>query len=211
MNEEDKAGGKLLERITMFNDAVYAIALTLLVLELKLPEDGHYGTATEMWHSVKEMLPKLLAFLLSIALVGGNWISSVNMQRTHIKADIGYLIYSVLYLSIVSLAPFVCNVIGNYPDNPVSYVLFGIVVCLIALNGYLYLKHCRKNNLYHADADMNEILKLEKVIPFIVVFVAAIAAVSFYSTTLSFYLFLIYNLLPFFLTKSLKVHHKPNA
>ena len=81
---------------------------------------------------------------------------------------------------------------------------------LLMINGFLYLKHCRKNNLYHRDTDMNEILKLEKATPFVAVFIAAIAAVSFYSTTLSFYLFLIYNLVPFFLTKSLKVHHKQN-
>lgn len=208
MTEKEKEERKLLERVSMFNDAVYAIALTLLVLELKLPEDKPCNTVAEMWHCIKEISPKLFAFLLSILLIGGNWISSVNIQRTHVRADVGYFIYSVIYLSLISLSPFLCYLIGHYPDNPLTYVVFGTVAEIINVNASLYIRHCLKKKIFHPDVDLREIKKLQMLMPVIGLFVAAIAASAFYSTRLSFGLFLLFNLLPFVATRSLKVNHR---
>lgn len=208
MTEEEKVSRKLLERIIMFNDAVYAIVLTLMVLELKLPENSSCRTVADMWNCLKEISPKLLAFLLSVVLVGGNWISSVNIQRTQVRADAKYLVYQVIYLSIIALTPFTCSLIGNYPDNPMSYLVFGSVIDLMIFNSIFYFRHCRKKNLFHEDADINAIKKLEKTIMILALFVVAIAATAFFSTKLSFTLFLAYNLFPFFITKSLRLQHK---
>ena len=200
--------GKLLERITMFNDAVYAIALTLLVLELKLPENAKCDTSLEMWQLVKEMGPKLIAFLLSVAVVGGNWLRSVNIQRAQKGADIPYMIFLIIYLSLISLSPFTCNLIGSYPNNPVSYLMFGGVMIIININAFFFMRYCRRMKMYHSDVDTKAIAKNEKIVMFIAVFVAGIAVVAFYSTKLSLGLFLIYSLLPFITTKSLAANHE---
>ena len=112
----------------MFNDAVYAIVLTLLVLELKFPEHLKLDTSDQMIHGFNEMLPKLLAFLLSILTVGGAWISSVNIQRQIVKADITLMVYMVIYLSLISLTPFICNIVGSFPSNPISNNKSGIAL-----------------------------------------------------------------------------------
>jgi uncharacterized membrane protein len=207
MAEKEEHEQKLLERITMFNDAVYAIALTLLVLELKLPE-GNYDSFDSMWNGLKEMAPKIYAFILSVALVGGNWITSVNIQRIQIKATTGYIPIMIIYLALVSLTPFTCNLIGSYPDNPMSFLVFGIVMILLIINSLFYLRYCRMHNVYHEDADINEIAKLEKMIPIVGVLIMGITAIAFYNTKLSLILFLIYNFIPFFITKSLRINHK---
>ncbi|MDB5228407.1 MAG: hypothetical protein JWN78_2600 [Bacteroidota bacterium] len=206
ISEKELSGRKLLERITMFNDAVYAIVLTLMVLDLKLPENASCTTVAAMWHSLRELSPKLLAFLLSVVLVGGNWISSVNIQRTQVRADSKYLVFTVIYLSIIALTPFTCHLIGNYPDNPLSYLVFGGVMDLMIINSIFYFRYCRKQNLFHEDANLKEIKKLEKIIIVLGFFVVAIATTSFLSTKLSFCLFLAYNLFPFFITKSLRIY-----
>ncbi len=95
MTRKEIFSERLLERTSMFNDAVYAIALTLLVLEIKLPEREIGNSPHEMIEALKLLSPKLLAFLLSVISVGGRWLSSVNLQRTLKGADIGYVIYSV--------------------------------------------------------------------------------------------------------------------
>lgn len=208
MTEHEKESRNLLERMKMFNDAVYAIVLTLLVLELHVPEYASCKTAADMWHCMQEMSPKLFAFLLSIVLVGGNWISSVNIQSVQVRADKKYPIHMVTYLSLISLAPFTCNIIGSYPDNPMSYVIFGVLVFLVVFNAVVYMRHLRIKKLYHEDVDMNEIRKTEKSLPYILAFIAFMAGVAFLSTTLSFCLFLIFSLLPFFITQKLRINHK---
>lgn len=208
MNEHEKDSRKLLDRIVMFNDAVYAIALTLLVLELKLPEGKQLNSSSEMIHYLREMTPRFMAFALSVAMVGGNWYSAINIQRTMVRADKGLVVFIIIYLVIIAIMPFCCNLIGSYPNNPISFVVFGIVLIMLILNALFFMKHCRKNKLYHDDVDLPELLKLEKSMPLITLLVIGMVAVAFYSTTISFYMLLIYNLLPFILTKSLRINHK---
>ena len=208
MTEAEKDDRKVLERLMMFNDAVYAIALTLLVLELKLPEGVSATDPNDMLHHLGSMTPRFLAFLLSVILVGSNWFSSINIQRTMVRSNHLLIITMIIYLTIISIMPFCCNIIGSYPDNPISYVIFGVVSELLLINAIFFLRNNRMNNLYHEGVDMNEISKLEKSLPFTAVFNICMIATAFYSTKLTFILFLGYNLLPFFLSRSLRVNHK---
>ena len=62
------------ERIAFFSDAVYAIAITLLIIEFRAPMIGKDTTHAELWHELKEMKFKLLALLLSFFLIITYWI-----------------------------------------------------------------------------------------------------------------------------------------
>lgn len=199
---------KDLERAIMFNDAVFAIALTLLVLELRLPENAELKTAADMWKCLKGMMPRFLAFILSAVLVGGNWISVMNVQRIIARIDLFFVADLVLYLIIISLIPFCCYIVGTYPDNPISFVVFGSICELLVVNAYFFVRHCRRKNLFHPDADIKEIRRLEMSLWIIFVLLAGMMFLAFYSTRLSFILFLLYNLIPFFVTIRLKVVNK---
>ena len=208
MTELEKEGKQLMERLGMFNDAVYAIALTLLVLELKLPENVKFDTPAGMIEGLKEMAPKFLAFLLSVALVGSNWVSSLRIQRAIVYADTRLVVFMIIYLSLVSLTPFTCYLIGTFPGNPISYVVFGVFAILICINGHFFLHHCRKQKLYHRDVDMKAVKQLENSVFYVSAVIAMISGAAFFSTKLSFVLFLAFNLVPFFIGKSLRINYK---
>ena len=203
--KNEKGNNKDLDRAVMFNDAVFAIALTLLVLELRLPEGLKLNSAADMWHSLKEMMPKFLAFILSAVLVGGNWISVMNVQRIVARMDLFFVADLVLYLIIISLIPFCCYLIGTYPENPMSFVVFGVVCELLVVNSYFFIRHCRLSNLFRPDADLREIKRVEAALWIIFILLAVMMVLAFYSTRLSFVLFLLYNLIPFFVTQRLKI------
>ncbi len=208
MSEAEEYDKKLLERISMFNDAVYAIVLTLLVLELHLPELADSSSFAEMLQGLSEIRPELSAFVLSVLLVGGNWIASVNVQRVLSKTNELCLVLSVTYLIIISLFPFTCEIIGSYPDNPGSYLIFGALASAMTINAYIWMGNIYKNKLLHKNADYKEWKKLLKRLPFALLFLIVISFSAFISTKLSFILFLIANILPFILTRSFKLHHK---
>ncbi|MEZ5012701.1 MAG: TMEM175 family protein [Chitinophagales bacterium] len=201
----EKGNSKDLERAVMFNDAVFAIVLTLLVLELRLPDHAETETPVGMLHALQEMLPHFLAFLLSAVLVGGNWISVFNLQRTLIRIDNFFVADLVLYLIIISLIPFCCYLVGNYPENPISFVAFGGVCQALVVNSFFFIRHCRKKNLFHPDADLPEIKRLEMALWIIFVLLGGMMWIAFYNTHLSLILFLSYNLIPFFVTQRLKI------
>lgn len=208
MSEAEEYDKKLLDRISMFNDAVYAIVLTLLVLELHIPELVNKSSFSEMIDGIKEIRPELSAFVLSVLLVGGNWIASVNVQRVLSKTNELCIVLSVTYLIIISLFPFTCEIIGSYPDNPGSYLIFGALASAMTINAYIWMRNIYKNKLLHKNADYKEWKKLLRRIPFALVFLVVISFSAFISTTLSFILFLVANILPFFLTRSFKLNHK---
>ena len=62
-----------LERIILFSDAVFAIAITLLVLEIKVPEiEGH--TDIDLLNTLLHLTPKFIGFFVSFFVIGQNWV-----------------------------------------------------------------------------------------------------------------------------------------
>jgi len=208
MTEEEEHDRKLLERLSMFNDAVYAIVLTILVLELHLPDLANATSLHDMGVSLRILSPKLMAFFLSVLLVGGSWLSSVNLQKVLTKTNSACLILSVIYLIIISLFPFCCDVIGTYPDNPGSYLIFGVLSIAMTANAYLWMHLNVRDKLLHKKADYKEWKKLMNTMPFVFPYLIAVSLSAFISTRLSFILFLLTNILPFVLTRKVKINHE---
>lgn len=100
MTEEQEENKKTLTRIVLFTDAAYAIALTLLVFSLQVPNFGNSSSLAEMLHQLQLIGSKFSAFLLSALIIGGNWIGSVHLQRIIVKTDKGYIIYVLINLII---------------------------------------------------------------------------------------------------------------
>jgi uncharacterized membrane protein len=208
MTDREKHDQKLIERLSLFNDAVYAIVLTLLILEIHIPELIQENSFSEMFESLKHLYPKFSAFLLTALMIGANWMSSINIQRIVTKINPTYIVTMITYLIIISILPFCGALIGNYPNNPASYVILGILTIVLLINGYIYTNNIIKNKLMHPDSDIPELIKVKKLMPIVVIFIIMMSLLAFVSTLISFILFLIWSVLPFFLTKDLSVVHK---
>jgi uncharacterized membrane protein len=103
--------GRLLERMLFFSDSVFAIVLTLLVLELRLPP----GVTDEtLIRGVLDMEPKLVAFAITFALVATFWISHVSVTRRLRNFDWAVAWFNMLFLFTIALTPFVSSLLGEY-------------------------------------------------------------------------------------------------
>ena len=100
-----------LERMLFFSDAVFAIALTLLVLELRLPAGV---TDARLFSGVLEMEPKLIAFVITFALVAVFWIAHVSITRRLKAFDWPVAWVNMLFLLTVTLTPFISTLLGEY-------------------------------------------------------------------------------------------------
>jgi uncharacterized membrane protein len=109
-----------LGRLIFLSDGVYAIALTLLAVELVLPESAADLHGPELMESLLESWPKVLAFLISFTVIANFWVGH-NVLFQHVRRfDGGMMWLALLQLLCVAFIPFPTSVIGGHISDPVA-------------------------------------------------------------------------------------------
>lgn len=111
-------------RIAAFSDGVFAIAITLLALQLEIPaRDG-----VDVWAEVSALAPSLTAFAVSFAVIGGYWVAHHRLFAEIERYD-GRLIWlNLLSLFFIVLMPFTTALVGEHGDQPVSVVIYALSI-----------------------------------------------------------------------------------
>ena len=121
-------------RLEAFSDGVIAIAITLLVLEIKIPE-GTGSLATRL----AEQWPVYVAYLVSFVVVGATWLSHHHLIRDLRGADHGLLLLNLALLLVVSFIPFPTKVVGeellshHVEDQRTAALLYALTFLVLAL------------------------------------------------------------------------------
>jgi uncharacterized membrane protein len=142
-----KQGRLPLGRIEAFSDGIFAVAATLLVLDLKdlsLPANPN---ATDVWHALVAQLPKFLSWLISFIIVCKFWLNHHHLLRLARHADYGMVWLNSLFLMFQSLVPFPTSLMGEYPNNSLAVGLFGIIMAFNTLLFMLLYSYILKNLL----------------------------------------------------------------
>jgi len=113
-----------LDRIIFFSDAVFAIAITLLALELRVPEMPVDQVAAQMPLQLVAMRPKFVSFILSFMIIGFYWAAH-HRDFQYIKRYDQRLIWmNLLLLMFVAFLPFPTAMLGNYPAQQFTVTLY---------------------------------------------------------------------------------------
>jgi uncharacterized membrane protein len=102
-----------LERIIFFSDAVFAIIITIMVLDVKLPDVVKYSTEAETKSAFFEVLPKLTAFIVTFFVVGQFWMRHLRVFSYLKDYNAPLVFINLLFLLSVSLYPFALSFIFN--------------------------------------------------------------------------------------------------
>jgi uncharacterized membrane protein len=131
-----KQGRLPLGRIEAFSDGIFAVAATLLVLDLKDLSLPANPTAADMWQALVAQLPKFLSWLISFIIVCKFWLNHHHLLRLARHADYGMVWLNSIFLMFQSLVPFPTSLMGEYPKNPLAVGVFGIIM---AFNTLLFM------------------------------------------------------------------------
>ncbi|MFN8619466.1 MAG: TMEM175 family protein [Chloroflexota bacterium] len=116
------------ERAVFFSDAVFAIAITLLVIDLRLPEAAEAAGETPIATLLGEMVPQFLAFAISFAVIGMFWMAHWRRYGLVARVDERLLWLNLLLLAFVVLMPFPTAVIAAHGGDPGAVMLYVAVV-----------------------------------------------------------------------------------
>ncbi|MBP6389705.1 MAG: DUF1211 domain-containing protein [Flavobacteriales bacterium] len=122
------------ERLLAFSDAVLAVIITLMILEIKLPHIPEHATGREVWHGFAEVLPHLFAYLLSFAVLALFWINHHSLFHTVKRVDPNLLWHNCVVLFWASLVPFATAFLGEHYQMPEATLFYGSVQLLILLS-----------------------------------------------------------------------------
>jgi uncharacterized membrane protein len=130
-------------RLLAFSDGVFAIAITLLVLSIPVPNVPHGADeGSRLAAALGLLAPNLVGFCLSFVLVGTHWISHHRMLRQLTFCDARLLWLNLLLLLGICLVPFATTLLVHYGDSAVGAISYGtlqagIGVTYLALRLYL--------------------------------------------------------------------------
>ena len=117
-------------RVLALSDGVFAIIITLLVLEVHVPELTQGQTLNE---ALAEVRPSLTAFVISFVLAGMHWVAHRDLFTLIRRADRGLVWLNILYLLPLCLLPFGAGLLGRYEHEAVALRIYGLLLVLIAL------------------------------------------------------------------------------
>jgi uncharacterized membrane protein len=139
---------KQLERLILFSDAVFAIAITLLILEIKVP---HLASETEpaVISSLFQLIPKFVGFIVSFAMIAIFWVVHHRLFGYLVRSDKKLVRNNFFYLFFIVTLPFTTAYYSDYLFLKVPFVLYcanvvGVCICTIVLLNYI---SDPKNNL----------------------------------------------------------------
>lgn len=122
-------------RLLALSDGVYAIAMTLLVLSIDIPDLPRDATASDLSAALIDLLPKFYAFVLSFLLLGAFWM--VHHRQFHrIRYVTGPLLWiNILALLFVALLPLSTDLVGEYGHQTLASVVFDVnLLCIGVLH-----------------------------------------------------------------------------
>jgi len=146
-----------LDRFNAFTDGVFAIAITILVLELTVPavDVRLLPALAEDWH-------EFLGYLISFVFIGGIWVSHAGLTKLMRQADALAYGIDLLMLLFVSVLPFSTNLMVTHlsgPDVTAAVVIYGVNVLLASLSLSLLMFYIASERSLVADGVADEMLE----------------------------------------------------
>lgn len=167
-------------RLEALVDGIYAIALTLLVLDLKLPPLEHPSSAA-LDAALLGLVPKGLVWLLSFWIMAMLWLAQQRGLHHYAMLDRPALRIELLQLALVSLFPFSTALVGEHGNYVAPSFLYGAHICLLALLSVLRLHRLQRNvDLQSPEFDA-QVVKAQQVRAMVIV------ACALLSTVLAFF------------------------
>jgi uncharacterized membrane protein len=131
-----KQGEMRLTRVEAFSDGVFAIVVTLLVLELKVPALKDHASVGELAHQLVELVPKFLSWLISFIIVCKFWLNHHHVLGLARHANYAMVWLNSIFLMGQSFIPFPTALMGEYHNNRLAVSFFG---CVFAVNTLLFI------------------------------------------------------------------------
>ena len=129
-------------RLEAFSDGIFAVVITLLVLDIKLPPGISYD---KLPSALYDLLPKVLSYVLSFSVVGVYWAFH-HFSLSQLRRVDGTLVFlNLLLMLLVTFMPFPTILLGEYPMTAIPLVIYGASLVTSNLIGFVWVVHIHRH------------------------------------------------------------------
>lgn len=139
--------GFQVERLIFFSDAVFAIAITILVIELKVPMVPENATEQDFLNELAKQIPQIIGFILSFFLIGIYWTGHHNIFGYVINYSKKLLWINLIYLLTIVIMPFTTAIYSEYSLTEghlnllTPYAIYVFNICFTGLMSFILLSY----------------------------------------------------------------------
>lgn len=142
-------------RLEAFSDGVIAIIITIMILELKLPDLTKDSTTSETVNHLHHLLPYFITYAFSFMMIGIFWTHHHYMFHLLEHSDVKLVWQNFLFLFLLSLIPFATAIVGANPFIAISAAIYGLVMLFTTLSFFVMRHYSLQKNLVHKDEDQS--------------------------------------------------------
>jgi uncharacterized membrane protein len=154
MSHYNQFAGQKIGRIEALSDGVFAVALTLLVLEIKVLSSEDAKTELDLLHSLTPLLPRLLIYFLSFMTIGIFWTGQALQLSYMARHDRNLNWNTLFFLLLVSLLPFTTAFLGDHVHFKLAIFIYWLNILLLGFMLYIHWNYAWKNNFIEGESKM---------------------------------------------------------
>lgn len=172
-------------RVVNFSDALFAIAMTLLVVGIEVPDLTDGESVGELADVLNDDIGSFVSFVISFAVIGRYWVAHHGFFGRLGAVDGGLIGLNLVYLMFVAFLPFPSGLLGNYFENPLSVVVYSVTVAAVSGMEVVMFRHAQRRRLFEVQVP-DEVFSWGVRVSFspVIVFLLSIP-LAFLSTTLA--------------------------
>lgn len=169
------------DRLSAITDGVYAVALTLLALEIVVPSVNSIHSSAQLNdYMVNNLLPQLSLYLISFIILSNFW-ASTNAIPMYKKVDNTILTINLVILALVVLIPFSTSFVLSFYHYSQSVIIFSLIILLVGLLYlilyiYLFKENLVKERIYKFIEPHKRIMLIELSIPPVLALISIVLA-----------------------------------
>jgi len=137
MSTYNRIAGQSHERLAALSDGVFAVAMTLLALDLRAPALEAVHGEVDLWRALGALSPRLLMYLMSFVTLGIFWVGQQTQLNHLVRSDRGLSWIHIFFLFTVSMMPFSTTLLASFPAYRAALLVYWANIFLAGAALYL--------------------------------------------------------------------------
>ena len=131
------------DRVLYFSDAVFAIAMTLLVVQIGVPA----VSGDELGEALRDKSQEILSFFITFVVIGYYWLAHHRMFSQLRGVDSRLMMINLVYLATIAFMPFPSALVGQYEDEPITVIIYAVTLGVASALEAAMFVHARRRDL----------------------------------------------------------------